>query len=436
MSIFDWYRRAQYSVGLGEHPAIRAFKKRAKEIQGYMPGGSSLMRAQEHVAREHGFNNWHHAQQVANAYSKLSVEPKSAMKDRHRQVVKGANYQELKIAGARWLGYDALGGHHLGQSPSLECTHTLVIGDELGRTYFTKWLDEHIQHAEPFLAWVNSDTWWKWGGSPDFLNSDFNNGPLIVRFNRKDESWSGANVSIHWDALSELQAWVNNVAPHLVESSSEQQMLEAMLAWIWDCAEGQDKTGPLLATFLAPEFLKRFPLWSVNPHAALMLAGDVAVWLRAAQPFLYNDGKPVVRLSVREWLTYPKGIIVLDSDSPEQAAGRACLQSWLKVYVGHCLGMPLMPRTQYVLPGTRERTCHWYFANVVAPRGLSAYASQCRALRIGLTIFSSTLDNASLEVRANSYTRLTQSSGSSTHAVLEIGGNPVPSFTVDVAQRI
>ena len=81
MSIFDWYRRAQYSVGLGDHPAIRVFKKRAKEIHGSMPEKFSLMQSQERVAQEHGFNNWHHAQQVAKAYKKISLEPARAAKD-------------------------------------------------------------------------------------------------------------------------------------------------------------------------------------------------------------------------------------------------------------------------------------------------------------------------------------------------------------------
>lgn len=32
MSILDWYRRVQYTLGLGEHPSIKSLKKRAKEL--------------------------------------------------------------------------------------------------------------------------------------------------------------------------------------------------------------------------------------------------------------------------------------------------------------------------------------------------------------------------------------------------------------------
>ena len=434
MSIFDWYRRAQYSVGLGDHPAIRVFKKRAKEIHGSMPEKFSLMQAQERVAQEHGFNNWHHAQQVAKAYNKLSLEPARAAKDNYLKVVKGTNLQELRAAGARWLGYDALGGHHLGQTPSLERTHTLVIGGVLGSTYLQNWLHEHIQNDHHFFAWLNVESW-GWTTPPDWLsNQDLNTGPLVVRFHNTNASaWSCTNVSIHWDALSELQAWMNSVAPDLAKSQHQRDMLDAMLAWIWDCAEGHARTGPFLATFLLPAFLERFPQWARDPHATLLLAGEVAIWLRAAQPFLHDNTGPVLNLSVREWITYAKGVIVLENNSPAQAAERACVHSWLMAYLGHCLGMPLVPANRYVPPGTRERTCHWYFVNTSTPCGLSSVAAQCRALGLGLTTFSSNIDAVDLSVKANSYTRLTQSGGSRTHAILELGGSAVPSFTVDAS---
>lgn len=416
MSILDWYRHAMRTAGVREHPIVESFKKEAKQLQRHCPE-YGLMQAQDIVASRHGFMHWHHAMQVADNYKKVFDEStKSQPRWRTSYFpLRTRTKEELATHGARWLGVNEFGPWHVGQTEDAQRVHTLVVGPYIGQRYFRGWLQDHLRANQPFVAWLNMQTWTE--ATLD-IKKELPQ-PLVLRLGSStgwtDCTIAATPVDICWVSISEMHAWVNVLLPDLAHNGVEAALLRELLAWVWSQDTSQEKPGHVLAPYLAPASLPNFPGWTDNPHSTLLLAGALVPLLRNTRIFNQAQASSPKRLTINALLNHTPGVIILDDGRPEDAVARSCLQAWMQTHLGHRLGVaspPLLPRPP------RPPHTYWYIANIEVPL-LAHMAAQCRALCIAMTYFYEVEPKTPLQdiVRANCNTTLAGLPNSTLHAL-------------------
>lgn len=417
MSILDWYRRVQYTAGVGTHPVIESLKKQAKQFQRQYPKWS-LMQAQNKIAQDNGFTHWHHAQQTALNYKNIysASLPSTLTWSKRCAPVFRRTKDELRHIPARWIGLYELGPWHVGQKEHTQRLHTLVTGEDIGPVYLNSWLEEHAQKNQHFIAWLNVSAW------PSLvLHGNTNRpDPLLLRLGTSIIE-GGFNARVHaveiyWQTLSEMHAWVNVLQPELTQNAKQAQLLTDLLAWLWLQPGGHRKTGGCLGVFLHPQKLLNFPGWKSDPHNILLLAGELACMFRNAQPFNAAHNENAECLTIDEWLHYASGIIILDDGAHERESARRCVQAWIHSNIGHRLGIPLESARSDFKPRP-ESAMHWYFANIPMTLLSTTIAAQCRALGIAITYFYNVEPKNTLHsgVKENAMTKLVQSPQSPEH---------------------
>lgn len=265
-----------------------------------------------------------------------------------------------------------------------------MTGSTIGPKYFKQWLANHIEKEDRVFVWLNTSEW------PN-LNMDsvyHGSNPMLLRLGNSQVldtcELPIECLDLQWSRISELHAFVNQLVPDLATNEADNEFLTQMLHWIW----------------LHPSRLCHFPQWSSNSHRALLFAGELAPLLLNANPFNPNN-LPAPLLSIEKWMDYAGGIIIFDDGTPQNEKARLCVQAWIRSYLGHRLGVPLLP--PYNAPSYDLKSCSfWYIANIqlglITPVG-----AQCRALGIAFTYFYSEEPTESLMypfILANTATQL------------------------------